>query len=173
MPTPPLDADLLAALASAEAPGEEPKDFGPVRRVDRSLFTPKMKAGGYCVIPVWVMKELVKVRAHHAIALVAIILQRIRTKGIDPAPITASMWNAIGLSGTSNKWGRQIALQQLRRVPGILRLEERHARTTRYQAALGDLWDETGGNCRSESGAAKSRSLRLSQRIMPGEAGIT
>jgi hypothetical protein len=136
----PSDSDLDADLASAVAP-EYNDDFAPAgSSVNRDMFTQSRNGvSGFSVVPLWVLKEMTRARAHHAIALVGVLLHRMRMQGTDTVPITAAIWAKIGMTG---KWERQIALQHLRLVPGVLRLEERHKRLTRYQVTLGEMWGD-------------------------------
>jgi hypothetical protein len=132
------DSDLIAALESASAP-EYDDDLSPGgHSVDRNIFTQSQYGvEGFSVIPLWVVREMVRARAHHAFALVLALLQRMRVKRIRTVLITSEVWDRAGQSG---KWERQIALQHLRRIPGVIKLEERHKRQTRYQATLGEMW---------------------------------
>ena len=138
MKNPPLDSDLDDDLASAIAPEDDDERPSSGSLVKRNVFTQSRNGvKGFGVVPFWVLKEMTRARAHHAIALVAVILQRMRLRETDTVIITDAVWEDVGQPG---KWGRQMALQHLRRVPGVLRLEERHKRLTRYQATLGDMW---------------------------------
>jgi hypothetical protein len=107
--------------------------------VSRKIFE-QAKSGvrGYGLIPLWATQELSDALAFHAFPLVAVVLQRMRVRGVDTVLLTETVWEA---THHSNKWARQITLQHLRRVPGVLKLEERHKRLTRYQITLGDMWE--------------------------------
>jgi hypothetical protein len=136
----PPDPDLDALLASCEAPEDE-GDLSPTgHSVNRDIFTQsKNGINGFAVIPLWVVKEMTDARAHHAVALAIVLLQRMRARKTDTLPLTATIWGTIGAPSERE---RQTILQHLRRVPGVLRLEERHKRLTRYQVTLGDMWNE-------------------------------
>ena len=132
-----LDADLEADLASAVAPDDNQL---AISAVNRNLFTRSRNGvNGFGLIPFWALREITRVRAHHALALFVVILQRMRVRKTTTIPITAAIWAEIGSPGERE---RQTILQHFRRVPSVLKLEERHQRYTRYQATLGDMWDK-------------------------------
>jgi hypothetical protein len=137
-PTPDSDLDD-DDLASAVAP-EYDDDWAPGgHSVNPDLFTRgRNGVNGFSVVPSWVTVEMARVRAHHAAFLVTVILQLMRVRRTDIVPITLAVWERAGSPGERE---RGTILQHLRRVPGVLKLEERHKRLTRYQVTLGDMWD--------------------------------
>jgi hypothetical protein len=131
------DDDLDEALASCAAP-----EGGPSTAKGRGgnrWTRARNGVSGFVTAPVWVLTELGRARAYHAAVLVMILLQRMRMRGTTTEPVTASVWNK---AGSPSKWERQTILEHLRRVPGILKLEERHKGYTRYQVTLGEMWNE-------------------------------
>jgi hypothetical protein len=135
--------DIDKQLESANAPEDDEKDDVPdALPINRNIFTHDQNGiKGFSVIPLWVVYEMAHVQAHHAIPLVAAILWRMRTKGINAVLITSMIWKKTSLDDCINdKSARQVALQHLRRVPGIIRLEDHHTREARYQATLGETW---------------------------------
>jgi hypothetical protein len=132
------DIDIDAALASCAAPEGDDLPV-TVSSIERNRFTRGRNGiNGFCVIPLWVVRELAQVRAYHASLLVTVLLQRMRVRGTTTESITATIWNKVG---SPSKWERQTVLEHLRRVPGNLKLEERHEGYTRYQVTLGEMWD--------------------------------
>ena len=156
---PVIDEELLKLLATANVPEDElgGLDATNVNSVFRDRFTEgRNGVEGFSVIPLWVGGEIARAHAYQAAVLISAILRRIRLREFlalryrrislqeaHTLPITDAVWDDAGLpADPSNKWARQAALQHLRRVPGVLKLEERHKRLTRYQVTLGDMWDE-------------------------------
>jgi hypothetical protein len=141
MKKPHLEFDLDDDLASAIAP----EDVDETHAVAASSTNPEIftqgrnGVNGFGVIPLWALEEIVRARAHHALPLALVVFRHMRIRRTRTLVITAAIWAKVGSPG---KWGRQIALQHLRRVPGVLKLEERHKRLTRYQVTLGDMWDQ-------------------------------
>jgi hypothetical protein len=96
-------------------------------------------AEGFFVMPRWVLKEIVRARAHHhTIPLVLAILRHARLRRTKTVPITSTIWAEAGSPGERE---RKTILRHLRDIPGVLRLENRHQGYTRYQATLGDMWE--------------------------------
>ena len=95
-------------------------------------------ADGFCILPFWVVKDIAQARAHHAALLAAVILQRMRMKGMTTVPITSAIWAGIA---SPSRYERGTILKHLRLIPGVLRLEKRHQGYTRYQAVLSDKWN--------------------------------
>jgi hypothetical protein len=135
----PLNSDLDADLASAVAP-EYDDDLSAIgSSVNQDIFTlGRNGVNGFGVVPLWTVKEMTDARAHHAIALAIVLLQRMRVRKTDTVPITAAIWARIE---SPSERERQTILRHLRRVPGVLRLGERHKRLTRYQVTLGEMWN--------------------------------
>jgi hypothetical protein len=142
---PVLDADFLNACISDEDDAFltdvalAPDDGQLVASsVARNLFTcGKNGINGFSVIPSWVVMELARARAHNAALLVCAIFKRMRMRRTTTIPLTSTVWAEIDSPGERE---RQTILRHLRRVPGVLKLEKRHQRYTRYQVTLGDMW---------------------------------
>jgi hypothetical protein len=142
---PVLDADFLSACISDEDDASlvdvalAPEDDQLVASsVAHSLFTcGKNGINGFSVIPSWVVTELARARAHNAALLVCAILKRMRMRRATTIPLTSTVWAEID---APSECERQTILRHLRRVPGVLKLERRHQRYTRYQVTLGDGW---------------------------------
>jgi hypothetical protein len=141
--------DLEALWASVIVPDDEdmdltsaaaPEYYPSVVPVNRKLFT--RGAGGvngFCIIPFWVVGEIAQARAYHAAPLVFAILRRMRMRKTTVEPITSTLWAQIA---APSRYERETILDHLRRIPGVLKLEDRHQGYTRYQAVLGDKWAE-------------------------------
>jgi hypothetical protein len=145
-----FDLGIEANLVGAIAPDDEEVDLSSaiapdtyqlaVSSADRNQFTRgRNGVNGFAIIPIWALREITCARAHHATALTIILLQRMRVRKTNTIPITAAIWTEIGSPG---KRERQTILQHLRRVPGVVKLEERRQGYTRYQATLGDMWNQ-------------------------------
>jgi hypothetical protein len=129
-----LDDDLASAVAPGDDDDDDSSDpFADIPPIDWDLFT----RGGFGIIPLWVVKEIARARAYHASGLIIVILRRLRKKTITAVPITAAIWSQAGSPG---KWERQHILQHLRKVPGVLKLEECRGGLARYQATFGEMW---------------------------------
>ena len=153
MRKPHLDPDLDAQLASATALDDEdaddlasataPDDDRIAASLNRKQFTlSRDGVNGFSVVPLWVTREIARARAYHAAPFINAILQRMRVRKTTTVPITSAIWAEVASPG---KYERETILKHLRRVPGVLRLEERHQRFTRYQAVLGDKWSRLQG----------------------------
>jgi hypothetical protein len=125
------EIDLSSAIA--------PEDPVEKLSVNRNRFA-KARHGvnGFAIFPLWAAREIANARAHYAFALTIVLLQRMRVRRADTAPITAAIWSEIG---SPSKDERQTILRHLRRIPGVLKLEKRHEGYTRYRVTLGDLWE--------------------------------
>jgi hypothetical protein len=124
-------------MASALAPEDE-DDARLVDPVSSIEFTRSRNGvNGFSVVPLWVTREIAQARAYHAAPLVNVILQRMRVRRTPTVPITSAVWTEVA---SPSKYERETILQHLRRVPGVLKLEQRHRGYTRYQATKGDMW---------------------------------
>jgi hypothetical protein len=137
-----LDTEFDELLRSAEVCDDVHEGVGMSDDdrlvVDRNLFTRRRNGvNGFGVIPIWALKEMVRTRAYHAIALAIVLFQHMRMRKTKTVPITGAVWAKIG---SPSEYERKTILKHLRRVPGVLRLEERHKGYTRYQVTLGNLW---------------------------------
>jgi hypothetical protein len=136
---PVLDADLLSACVSDDDPLADvalapDDDQLAASSVASNLFTcNKNGIKGFGVMPSWVVMELARVRAHNAVLLACVILKRMRMRRVTTIALTSAVWAEIDSPGERE---RQTVLQHLRRVPGVLKLEKRHKRYTRYQVTL-------------------------------------
>ena len=130
-----LDDDLASAIAP-----EYDDDFPAAgHSINQDLFVRSRNGvNGFGIVPLWAIREVTRVKAHYATALMVVILQRMRVRKVDTVPVTDAIWQEIG---GLTKCERQTVLEHLRHVPGVLKLEERHKRLTRYQVTLGEMWD--------------------------------
>jgi hypothetical protein len=128
------DEDLESANAPEYEGGHQPVG----NSVDPNIFTQKkMGTNGYAIVPLWVLKEIARTRAYHAGPLIGVLLQRMRVRKVDTMPITCGIWAEIGSPNERERW---TILQQLRRIPDVLRLEERREGFTHYQVVLSETW---------------------------------
>ena len=136
-----LEGEEEIDFSSFEAPADVSFENAPARgnRFTRS----RNGVNGYSIFPLWVVREFARVRASKNVVLLAIVLlQRMKVRNTSTVLLTAAIWAEIG---SPSKMARQTALQHLRRVPGVLKLEERHKGYTRYQVSLGEMWNDGYG----------------------------
>jgi hypothetical protein len=141
---PDLDAQLADAMAAADnedmdlASAIAPDGDMPAISIGASQFTRgRQGVNGFCIPPLWVVKDIATARAHHAVLLVAVVLQRMRVRKTTTVPITSAVWAEIA---SPARYERETILKHLRLIPSVLKLEERPRGYTRYQAVLGDGW---------------------------------
>ena len=129
-----LDAQFESALAPDDGDnGQSAASFQP-----NEFTRSRDGVNGFSIVPLWATREMARARAHHAGFLVNVILQRMRVRREVTVALTSAIWAELG---SPSERERRTILKHLRRIPGVVRLEERRQGYTRYRATEGDMWE--------------------------------
>ncbi len=133
-----LKRELDALFESALAPEDEDTVKSTAPFQPNEFTRSRDGVNGFSIVPLWATREMARARAHHAGFLVNVILQRMRVRREVSVALTSAIWAELG---SPSERERRTILKHLRRIPGVVRLEERRQGYTRYRATKGDMWE--------------------------------
>jgi hypothetical protein len=89
------------------------------------------------VCPIWVNREVVRAQAYRALPLIIAAYRLMRLKRTTTITLTQAVWADVG---PLTARARHAVLENLKKVPGIMRLEAKRRAIWPYRLTLGELW---------------------------------